>query len=260
MAALLKNKNDPPGPHSAASATSSELSCSDCGFMASKLCAAVCGKPRGEEDNGPGPTPIEAISQTFPARRTICRPSELSEFVPVVCRGWAASSLVVSDGRRQILTFLLPGDIVSAASLFGPVLGRTVEAITDVTIRSFRRSDLHDNFLKHTELFDAIIEAWLEEEERIVQLAVDLGRRTANVRLARLILNLADRLTKRGMMRGPSMEFPLRQHHIADATGLTPVHVSKVLGEFQRGGLIEINNRWLTIKDVEALRREGEMR
>jgi CRP-like cAMP-binding protein len=55
------------------------------------------------------------------------------------------------------------------------------------------------------------------------------------------------------------MEFPLRQHHIADATGLTPVHVSKVLGEFQRAGLIEINNRSLTINDIAALRRMGEM-
>jgi CRP-like cAMP-binding protein len=56
------------------------------------------------------------------------------------------------------------------------------------------------------------------------------------------------------------MEFPLRQRHIADATGLTPVHVSKVLGEFQRAGLFEICGRHLTIIDETELRRAAEWR
>ena len=137
--------------------------------------------------------------------------------------------------------------------------GRIVDAVTDVTFRSFKRSDLQALLLKDTDFFETVMKAWIEEEERSVQLIVDLGRRTAPERLARLIMGLADRLAKRGMMQGHSMEFPLRQHHIADATGLTPVHVSKVLGEFQRGGLIEISNRSLTIIDMAALRRLGEM-
>ena len=75
-----------------------------------------------------------------------------------------------------------------------------------------------------------------------------------------MILNLAERLAKRGMMDGQAMEFPLRQRHIADATGLTPVHVSKVLGEFQRAGLIDISSRSLTIIDVTELRRAADWR
>ena len=168
-------------------------------------------------------------------------------------------SIALLGGRRQILSFLLPGDVVSTACLFGPVSGRIVDAVTDVTFRSFKRSDLQALMFKDTDLFETVMKAWIEEEERSVQLTVDLGRRTAIERLARLILSLADRLARRGMMQGQSMEFPLRQHHIADATGLTPVHVSKVLGEFQRAGLIEINNRSLTINDIAGLRRIGEM-
>jgi CRP/FNR family transcriptional regulator len=56
------------------------------------------------------------------------------------------------------------------------------------------------------------------------------------------------------------MEFPLRQHHIADATGLTPVHVSKVLSEFKRRGLIRINDRSLIILDPAGFRRVANMR
>jgi CRP-like cAMP-binding protein len=55
------------------------------------------------------------------------------------------------------------------------------------------------------------------------------------------------------------MDFPLRQHHIADATGLTVVHTGKVLGEFRRAGLVKINGRALTLPDPEGLRRAGDM-
>ena len=90
-------------------------------------------------------------------------------------------------------------------------------------------------------------------------------RRTADERIARLMLNLADRLARRGMTRVDAsaaieMEFPLRQHHIADATGLTPVHVSKVLSEFRRNGLIRISDRSLTILDPAGFRRVAHMR
>jgi CRP/FNR family transcriptional regulator len=75
-----------------------------------------------------------------------------------------------------------------------------------------------------------------------------------------LILSLAERLAKRGMMNGHTMEFPLRQRHVADATGLTPVHVSKVLGEFQRAGLMEISSRSLTVINETELRRAADWR
>jgi CRP/FNR family transcriptional regulator len=73
---------------------------------------------------------------------------------------------------------------------------------------------------------------------------------------------LIERLSQRGMLRGDAIEFdfPLRQHHIADATGLTPVHVSKVLTEFRRRGLISINERSMTVLDLAEFRRIAQMR
>ena len=75
-------------------------------------------------------------------------------------------------------------------------------------------------------------------------------------------LNLVDRLVRRNMVHGDplELEFPLRQHHIADATGLTPVHVSKVLSEFRRNGLIKISERSLTILDPVGFRRIANKR
>jgi CRP-like cAMP-binding protein len=235
-------------------------SCATCAAFELNLCAAVRKKAEPPTERHPGTMLLQASTHTIPARRTICHPNEWSEFVPFICRGWAASSIALPDGRRQILKFLLPGDIVSTACLFEPTSGRMVEAVTEVSYRNFKRSDLQSIFFKHADLFERISRTWIEERAQADQLAVDLGRRTSEERLARLILNLMEALAKRAMARGHTMEFPLRQRHIADATGLTPVHVSKVLGEFQRAGLIEISDRSLTILNLASLRRVADRR
>ena len=138
--------------------------------------------------------------------------------------------------------------------------GRTVEAITDVTCRKFARSDLKAFLFKNPIMLEKLSKTWVDERAQADQLALDLGRRTADERIARVFLNLADRLAKRNMRNGQTMEFPLRQRRVADATGLTPGYVSKVLGEFQRAGLIEIKRRTLTIVNETQLRGVADWR
>jgi len=137
-----------------------------------------------------------------------------------------------------------------------------IEAIIDVEYRWFKRSELKGILLKHPNLFDELSKAWAEEKSRADQLIVDLGRRNADERIARLILNLAARLAQRGMVQAENveMEFPLRLHHIADATGLTIVHVSRVLCEFRRSGLLKLSGRTLTILDPKGFRHLAGMR
>jgi CRP/FNR family transcriptional regulator, anaerobic regulatory protein len=211
-------------------------------------------------------TPVDHSSHTVPARRIICREHDLDDAVPIICDGWAASVVTLSDGSRQILSFLLPGDLVSTTLLFEARSNYLVEAITEVRFRTLKRSHLKALVFEHPDLFDKLSQTWIEEKDRADQLIIDLGRRTADERIARLILNLAERLTKRGMIAPAcatsalEMDFPLRQHHIADATGLTPVHVSKVLSEFRRDGLIKISDRALTILDPAGFRRIAHAR
>lgn len=212
--------------------------------------------------SGTKPIPIYQSTHVAPARRIVCRDGDLHDAVPVICDGWAASIATLSDSSRQILSILLPGDIVSTTLLFDSRGQYLVEAITDVRYRIFRRSELKPALFKRTALLENLSKAWVEEKSRADQLIVDLGRRTADERIARLILNLVERLAKRGMARGEpiEMDFPLRQRHIADATGLTSVHVSKVLTEFRRAGLIKLRERSLTILDLGGFRRVANMR
>jgi CRP/FNR family transcriptional regulator, anaerobic regulatory protein len=240
--------------------TPSTCSCLVCPAYELNLCAVARKKTETEPGWHSEVPMLVSTVHTIPARRMICHPKEWSEFVPIICNGWAASSVALPDGRQQTLSFLLPGDFVSTASLLEATSGRSVEAITEVTYRKFKRSDVKANLLIFSDLLDRLARIWNEERTQADQLALDLGRRTADERIARLLLHLADKLAKRSMTKGQTMEFPLRQRHIADATGLTPVHVSKVLGEFQRAGMFEIGGRSLTIIDERELRRAAEWR
>jgi CRP-like cAMP-binding protein len=189
------------------------------------------------------------------ARRTIWREGENIAGVPVICQGWAAAAIALADGRRQILSFLLPGDLVSAVLIFQRVSQCSVEAITDVHYRSFPRDKLQIAVQRQPALFALISRMWSEEATRADRLAIDLGRRGAAERIASLILALGQRMAQRGTPLGSAMDFPLRQHHIADAVGLTVVHVGNILTEFRRDGLLEITDRSLTISDPAGLRR-----
>lgn len=230
-------------------------SCAACPAFELNLCRTMV--QAAAQGSAAIPQPSE---HTIAPRRTICRERDLLAAVPIICHGWAVSAVTLSDGRRQILSFLLPGDIVSTALLFEPVSQSSVEAITEVRYRTFKRIEFKAALLKHPGLFDTLGAIWIEEKARADQLAIDLGRRAAGERISRLILNLLHRLTRRGLARNHVLDFPLRQHHIADATGLTVVHVGKVLADFRRAGLVEINDRSLTISDMAGLRRVANMR
>ncbi|MCC6948525.1 MAG: Crp/Fnr family transcriptional regulator [Bradyrhizobiaceae bacterium] len=228
-----------------------------CGACAAKrlnLCAGMRHKPSAL----PATSSARTLVQSITARRVICGPREWSEFVHVICSGWAMVSTAMADGRRQTLAFLLPGEIDSTASLFQPRFGRTIEAITEVFYRRFRREEMRDTVLSSPDLLRTLGELWSAERAQADDLAIDLGRRTADERIARLILDLGKRLALHGMVQEQTMDFPLRQRQIADATGLTAVHVSRVLNEFQRNALIRIGGRKLTILDYDQLRRLAE--
>lgn len=248
-----------PADESKMSATMSAVSCD----RACSLCPVhnlLCGG-LGKDAGGELQTaPVASSLHTIPARRLILHPKEWSDYVPIICSGWAMSSIALPDGRRQIISFLLPSDIVSIGSLIAPLSGHAVEAITEVTYRKFKRDELKEYLFGRSDLLERLFKIWNEAKTRADHLALDLGRRRADERIARLILRLSEKVAKRSSVRTQSFDFPLRQRHIADATGLTPVHVSKILGELQRAGMVEIGGRTLTILNVAELQRVADWR
>ena len=236
---------------------SEKTGCNNCIMRGLGLCEVAIGLGLDHPDPG-GAVPISQKKLSAPARRTVFRKDELMDSVPIVCEGWAVSVAGLSNGRQQILSILLPGDLLSGSLLFEQRLSWSVNAVTEVCCRCFNRSELRDVLATSPKTFDRLSLAYTVERNRIDQLAIDLGQRTAEERVARLILNLRDRLAERGWVHDQAFDFPLRQTHIADATGLTSIHVNRVIGGFRSHGLVEISDRSLKIVNPEGLRNLAE--
>ena len=169
-----------------------------------------------------------------------------------VCQGWALCYVQLADGRRQNLAVLLPGDL-SLSTLFEEKLHYSVQAVTELRITQFARTDLKTRLLGDANLLEFFGKACAAEKRDIDKRAVDLGRRSAEERVAHLILGLLDRITCHRIRPNHPYAFPLLQRHIADLTGLTSVHVSRVMKDFRNAGLMKVSKRFLAIPDLTTL-------
>jgi len=197
-----------------------------------------------------GRSPIVQAEKTVSARRRIFRSREQIDGVPIICDGWIAITAYLPNGRRQILSFGLPGDLLSGGILFESRVDHNVEALTLVRYRSFDRVGLLEHLMVSQEFLSSLVRGCAEDVHRLNELVVDLGRRRADQRIARLILELMERLTSEHATRAQTFHFPLRQSQIADALGLTAPYVSLVLKTFRTKGLIKFEKRSLTVLDA----------
>ena len=227
--------------------------CSNCIMRGLGLCTVLI--DMGWERPYAAETSITQKKSNFAARRTIFHPNTTLEGVPVICEGWATSIMKLSNGRRQILSFMVPGELVTCRLLFERKLHLSIDAITRGSIRTFDLTQLRAAMTVSPPIFDTFLSAYNEERNRADQLIADLGRRTATGRIARLMLDIWSRMEKAGKVADGAIEFPLRQTHIADATGLTTVYVSKVINAFRNGNLVEYSERSLKILDIDKLRQ-----
>jgi len=227
------------------------MGCTGCAARAVGLCRAWLS--RGLEDSVPGLPAITQFERAVPARRLVFRASECRDYVPVICAGWGAVVAYLPSGQRQILSFPLPGEFVSPSLIFADGPARDVEAVTPVRCRTFDRTKVREQMIGRPKFLKKIFEDCFEEKERLAELVIDLGRRRAEERVARLVLHLMQRLGKHDMASGGTIDFPLRQAHIADALGLTPVYINQILQNFRDDGIFEIANRKLRVLDPVKL-------
>ena len=169
--------------------------------------------------------------------------------------GWAFRYKTLTDGRRQILNFLLPGDLIGLQQGFADNAMHGIEAVTDVSLCVFPRDGLWDLFRQHPSLGYDITWLAAREEGLVDDNLLCVGRRTATERVAMLLMHLYRRLKRLGLAQEGSVEFPINQQHIADALGLSLVHTNKTLRRLSQLGLHEIRNGRLWLLNPKALVR-----
>lgn len=187
------------------------------------------------------------------ARRDLVREGEKPHAVNVVLDGWACRYKQLPDGRRQIVSFFLPGDLCDANVFILREMDHTIGAITRVQYAEISPADFEDLMASSPRITQALW--WHELVIAAIQRewTTNVGQRTAYERLAHLFCELFIRLRTVGLTDDKSCEFPLTQIDLADATGLTSVHVNRTIQELRRDGLIELHSRRLAIPDLGAL-------
>ncbi len=228
--------------------TGPSLPCETCKVRASNLCHTLLGgSTRGRA--------FTQVHEVAARREVLFEADKATQYVHILCDGWAFRFRRLQNGRRHILSFLIPGDVVYAVS---GTPGFAIQALTELRYCRFVRAEVRACLIEKPALFDA----WTADEDaeraRLAATAVALGRLDASERIAQLVLQLRDRLEARGQVNDGACAFPLRQSHIADATGLTTVHVSRTLTAFRRDGVFEIEEGNLRIFDAVRLRRISE--
>ncbi len=178
----------------------------------------------------------------------------------VICTGWAFSYFQLSDGRRQILKFLLPGDLFSPISIFEKMFYFSVRALTEVQISGFARHEIHARGGTSPDLQSAIANSCVVGAHGAIELLTALGQLSAEERIAYLLLHLMPRIAAVNVIREQRYPFPLRQQHIADAVGLTPVHVSRVLSLFRDRHLLDLSEGVLKVFNLPELERIGSLK
>ena len=196
---------------------------------------------------------VSQVTQ-WPKDRTLIRHGQELESSMLLLSGWVARTKDLPNGQRQIAEINLPGDFVD---LHGFILKRLDHDIMTFTqcrvalVPHERLSELTETWPHPARLywFNTNLDAAIHREWTL-----SLGRRSAIARLAHLLCELNIRLEITGLTNNNSYDFPLTQTELAECLGVTSVHVNRTLQELRRKGLVDLQNRRLTINDLPALK------
>ena len=182
--------------------------------------------------------------------------------VPVHCSvlvtGYAFRQKVTGSGARQIVSICIPGDAVDLQNMFLDVSDHGVQLLTQARVADVPRDALQDLVLSRPKIGQAAIELILVEASLLREWVVNVGRRDARARVAHILCEFAVRLEHRGLTTDHGFELPLTQEQLADATGLTSVHVNRVLRSLENECLIKRKRRQIHFSDWRALEDAGD--
>lgn len=201
---------------------------------------------------------LRSHGTAVPAGTTLIREHQPHDRLYTLYSGWAFRYKTLSDGRRQILNFLLPGDLVGLQQEFGDTAMHGVETLTDCTFCVFPGDGLWMMFHTHAKLAYGVTWLVARGEGMVDDNLLTTGRRAAAERVATLLMHLYRRLDRLGLAEDGTVAFPLNQQHIADALGLSLVHTNKTLRRLAQMGLHEISGGRLHLHNPRALARVAE--
>jgi len=189
--------------------------------------------------------------RNYTSGETIVDWDEKKQAFLFVASGWVASGKVLTNGTRIVLDFPLAGDVITIGST--EWAREIITALSPVTIFELPGAPIENLLSYPRPISQPILRAIARRNARTAEHMASLGRRGAVERTAHLLLELACRVQGRAEMAKAKFSCPLTQSDLADALGLTAVHVNRVLKELREKGLVSFRNGIVEIHDVDRL-------
>ena len=196
--------------------------------------------------------------RSFVAGRDLVHQGQAGQSAYILAAGWVCSYKLLSDGSRQIVDFQIPGDFLGLRSVLLHTSDHSIESITEIEVSEIFALDLVQSFSKMPRLGMAVLWAASRDEAMVVEHLVGIGRRDAVGRMAHFLLELASRLALVGLGGVKGYDCPLTQYLLADALGLSAVHVNRVLRQLREEGLVTFRDGHVTIHNYKGLARRGD--
>ncbi|WEX10041.1 Crp/Fnr family transcriptional regulator [Chelativorans sp. AA-79] len=183
----------------------------------------------------------------------------LEEGVPnqhlyTVLSGWGFRYKAMSDGRRQIVNYAMPGDLVGLQGSLMGEMQHSVEALSPMILCTFERARLFSLFEAFPQLaFDV---TWIASRQECMldENLLTVGRRTAIEKVAYLVVFLLSRFVETGLQVRNGLDLPITQQHVADTLGLSVVHTNKTIRKLADRKLLSWGDGGCRVNDVAGLR------
>jgi CRP-like cAMP-binding protein len=191
--------------------------------------------------------------RTFVAGVDLVHQGQVGQSAFILAKGWACSYKILPNGFRQIVDFQIPGDFLGLKSVLFRTADHNIAPVTQVEASEVIITDLFDAFVKAPRLAKAVLWAASRDEAIVVEHMIGIGRRNALERMSHCLLELGARLKLVGLGTEHGYDCPLSQYMLADALGLSAVHVNRVLRQLRDLGLLTFQKGRVTIHDFNRL-------
>lgn len=182
---------------------------------------------------------------------------DIARDIYTLCSGWAYAFRHMEDGARHILEIFLPGDIIGLHEFPFKRRLSSIAMLENGDIQPVSNRRLFDLFRESSSLMSLFFATHSHRQAVLSERLVHLSRRSARQRVAYLLLEISCRLRRGGEKSKECFRLPLSQQQLADALGLSPVHVSRTLTAFRQEGLLDITRGQVHMLNMPALAREG---
>ncbi|MGE7418277.1 Crp/Fnr family transcriptional regulator [Methylobacterium tarhaniae] len=200
---------------------------------------------------------MSGSGRLYPSGRFLVEADSPNDTIFRLRKGWVGRLRTLEDGRSQFILIFLPGDLFAVKSLFVTHSPDAVQALSEVLVEQVDHRTLREAYERDPDLAIRCMWQVIEEERRLHNWIVGLGRGSADERLAMLLVDFRGRLIRSGTLPPDALAYdlPMTQEQIGDHLGISNVHVNRVLRAFREDGIVTMRGRRVTIGDLDALVR-----